>query len=281
MNVGAPLAERGIVTLCDSSYFPGLLQMHGSIQSSFPCAVIAYDAGLSAAQRASASTIPNLHVLDLPDDPLIEELRRATADTAPLAKVGKRIWPLWICPLLIRAAPLHDVYWLDCDLVVLRGLDTLFAMLADGPVFTRENNAPEATANAPELYDLLPIARAFDLAVPAVNGGVSGWRRGRDDAALDAYIYPIARAAHDPAVRAAIAWHDQGALNWAIRSLGLEARVLDDATWNLCIRHTALTAADTAWDDGFVERLRAALPRVRLLHWNGSPVPWLSAAAAT
>jgi hypothetical protein len=75
-------------------------------------------------------------VLDLPADPLIAELVEATRDAAPLAKPGKRIWPLWICPLLIRAAPLKDVFWLDCDAVVLRGLDELFAMLEDGPVFT-------------------------------------------------------------------------------------------------------------------------------------------------
>ncbi len=136
------LLDRGVVTLSDSNYYPGLLQLHASIQTSDPCPVLCYDIGLSAAQRDDANRRHNLQVLDLPADPLIAELVEATRDAAPLAKPGKRIWPLWICPLLIRAAPLRDVFWLDCDAVVLRGLDELFAML-DGRagVHAREQGA--------------------------------------------------------------------------------------------------------------------------------------------
>ena len=269
------MIERGVVTLCDENYFPGLLQLHASIQTSDPCDVLCYDAGLTAAQRDEAGRRPNLRILDLPGDPLIAELVATTSDAAPLMKPGKRIWPLWICPLLIRAAPANDVFWLDCDLVVLRGLDELFAKLHDGPVFTPENKAPELTANAPSLYRYLPIERRFDPNVPAVNGGVSGWRRGRDDAALGAYVRPVAAAARDRSVRDAISWHDQGALIWAIQSLGLEHRVLDSTMWNLCVDHAAVSAETLAWDDGLVERLRAELPDVKILHWNGRKVPWL------
>jgi hypothetical protein len=269
------MAERGVVTLCDSNYFPGLLQLHASIQTSHPCRVVCYDAGLSSAQRDVATRRPNLHVLDLPDDPLIAELISATRDYAPLPEPGKRIWPLWICPLLIRAAPLTDLFWLDCDLVVLRGLDELFRMLEDGPVFTPENKAPELTPNRSSLYRHLPIQRQFDPSVPVVNGGVSGWRRGRDDAALDAYIRPVATAARDRAVRDAISWHDQGALIWAIQSLGLERRVLRTTMWNLCADHIQLSEKMLSWDDGLVQRLRAVLRGVKLLHWNGRAAPWL------
>ncbi len=266
--------DRGVVTLCDSNYYPGLLQLHASIQSSDPCCVIAYDIGLSAAQRDDATRRANLQVLDLPDDPLIGELIAATSDATPLAKPGKRIWPLWICPLLIRAAPLKNVFWLDCDLLVLRGLNELFAMLDDGPVFTPENKAPQLTPNRPALYEHLPIQRDFDPQLPVVNGGVSGWRRGRDDAALEAYIFAVAAAARVRLVREAIAWHDQGALIWAIQSLGLEDRVLSTPMWNLCVDHAAASAETLAWNDGLVERLRAALPEVKILHWNGRKVPW-------
>jgi hypothetical protein len=267
--------ERGVVTLCDGNYYPGLIQLYTSIQTSDPCAVLCYDAGLTASQRDDAARRPNLQILDLPDDPLIAELVEATRDYTPLAKPGKRIWPLWICPLLIRAAPVKNVFWLDCDVVVLRGLGALFAMLDDGPVFTPENKAPEATANSPSLYRHLPIRRHFDPSVPAVNGGVSGWRRGRDDAALNAYVFPVAAAARDRSVRDAISWHDQGALIWAIQSLGLEHRVLDSWMWNLCVDHAGVSANSLMWDDGLVERLRAALPDVNILHWNGRKVPWL------
>ncbi len=202
-------------------------------------------------------------MLDPPADPLITELVEATRDAAPLAKPGKRIWPLWICPLLIRAAPLKNVFWLDCDAVVLRGLDELFAMLEDGPVFTPENKAPHATPNSPALYLHLPIGRQFDPQVPVVNGGVSGWRRGRDDAALDAYVRPVAAAARDRAVREAISLYDQGALIWVIQSLGLEDRVLPTPMWNLCVDNAPVSAEALAWDDDLLERLWAALPRSR------------------
>jgi len=96
----------------------------------------------------------------------------------------------------------------------------------------------------------------------------------RDDAALDAYVLPVATAARDPAVRDAIAWHDQGALIWASQSLGLERRVLTSTMWNLCVDRAGIAAELLAWDDGLVDRLRRALPEVRLLHWNGLPVPW-------
>jgi len=272
--------ERGVVTLCDANYYPGLRMLHASIAAGTPCDVVCYDAGLTQAQRDDAARTAGLHVLDLPDDPLIAELIAATADCAPLAKPGKRIWPLWMCPLLIRAAPVRDVFWLDCDLLVLRGLGELFARLETGPVFTPENKAPALTPNAPLLYELMPIRRRFDPSVPAVNGGVSGWRRGRDDDALAAYVAPVAAAARDRRVRDAIAWHDQGALIWAIQSLGLEDRVLKSPLWNLCVDHAPLAPELLAWDEDIVERLRAALPDVRILHWNGRRAPWLSAAEA-
>ncbi|HLY90983.1 MAG TPA: hypothetical protein VKQ27_18515, partial [Acetobacteraceae bacterium] len=91
--------RRGIVTLCDQNYFEGLMQLHASIQTSWACPVLCYDIGLSPAQRLQAAETQGLTILDLPADPLIGELERATSDCTPLAKPGKRIWPLWICPL--------------------------------------------------------------------------------------------------------------------------------------------------------------------------------------
>jgi hypothetical protein len=235
--------------------------------------VLCYDLGLHSAQRAEAAGRTNLRVLELPADPLIDELIEATRDDAPLAKPGKRLWPLWICPLLIRSAPLDDVVWLDCDVLVLRGLEELFGLLDAGPVFTPETHAPAATPNRPGLYRRLPIEREFDATQPLVNGGVSAWRRGRDDAALDAFVRPVAAAARDRSVRDAIAWHDQGALIWAIQALGLEHRV-SSSLWNTPVGHAGLPPELLAWDDGLLDRLRAALPEVKILHWNGRPMPW-------
>jgi hypothetical protein len=270
-----------VVTLCDANYYPGLRALHASVQSSTPCDLLCYDAGLTAEQLADAARVERLHVLPLPDDRMIGRIVAEMRQSAPLSKLHKRIWPLWICPLLIRAAPARDVIWLDCDILVLRGLDELFAMLEDGPVFTPENKAPELAANDPRLYELLPIARPFDMAAPVVNGGVSAWRHGRDDEAIDAYVRPVAEAVRSTAVRDAIAWHDQGALIWAIQSLGLEHRVLPTPQWNLSVDRAPLDRAMLVWDDGLLARLREALPEVRLLHWNGRPVPWLDEIAAS
>jgi hypothetical protein len=268
------MLARGVVTLADEAYFPGLLALHSSIQTSSAYPVACFDVGLTSNQRRMAREIPNLTILSLPDEPLIAELREATRDCPPLAKPGKRIWPLWICPLLIRAAPFVETFWLDCDILVLRGLDELFAFLEDGPVFTPEKKAPEQTPNAARLYELMPIDHAFDPRRPTVNGGVSGWRRGRDDAALEAYIRPVAAAARNAEIMNAISWHDQGALIWAIQSLGLEHRVLPADLWNLCVDHVRLSGEAMKWDADLCLRLRSALPDARLVHWNGRRAPW-------
>jgi hypothetical protein len=145
-------------------------------------------------------------------------------------------------------------------------LGRLFDFLASGPVFTLENLAPELTANKPALYALLPIERPFDPLLPTVNGGVSGWDLVRDAAALAAYQLPILRACEDAAIREAISWHDQGALIWAIQSLGLQARVLPDRRWNLCVRHSAAALKPLVWGPEVWLPLREVEPEACILH---------------
>lgn len=268
------MRDIAVVTVCDENYFDGLLMLHRSVQESHPCIVACYDLGLNPEQRGEAARRPNLQLLPLPDDPLIDRIKTTMSLMPPLAKVNKRVWPLWICPLLIKHASFRDVVWMDCDLVVLRNLSGLFAAVATGPVFTPENKAPQLTPNRPELYRLLPIGRRFDPLVPLINAGVSGWRRDRDAAAIEAYILPIARAVEDRDVRQAISWHDQGALIWAIQACGLEHRVAETSAWNLCVDHTRLGQQPAAWDDGFLDAVRAAVPQANILHWNGREPPW-------
>lgn len=268
--------DLAIVTLCDEHYFEGLLMLHRSVQESHPCLVACYDLGLTPSQKAAADRRPNLQLLPLPDDPLIERIRATMSLMPPLVKANKRVWPLWICPLLIKHAPFRDVVWMDCDLVVLRNLSELFTLVGTGPVFTPENKAPQFTANRPALYRLLPIHRRFDPLLPVINAGVSGWRRDRDAAAIEAYLLPVARAVDDLEVRAAISWHDQGALIWAIQSCGLEHRVVGTTDWNLCVDHTSLAQRPVAWDDGFLDQVRADVPDANILHWNGREPPWVT-----
>ncbi len=268
-------SDFGIVTLCDTNYFPGLLMLHRSVQESLPCPMACYDAGLSTADRERAAAIHNLEILRLPHDPSIERIQVSMSLVPPLAKANKRIWPLWICPILIRHAPFRRTIWMDCDLIVLRELAELLEAVRKAPVFTPENKAPHLTANRPELYELLPIHRQFNPLLPTVNAGVSGWDLERDAAVLDAYLYPVKMAAEDERVRKAISWHDQGALIWAIQSCGLERCVAPTTNWNRCVDNTSVAEQPIAWDDEFLSNARAQVPDVRILHWNGRQPPWI------
>lgn len=271
----APPSHEGIVTLADANYFPGLETLYLSAQQSRPMRVTCFDIGLTKDQRQRATAhCPLLDIQPIPDTDDIRKIKAAFEHAAPLAKVVKRVWPLWICPFLIAAAPYRRTFWIDADVVILRDLDGLFAMLDAGPVFTIENNAPEFTPNKPALYQHLPIPRAFDQAVPVANGGVSGWDLERDREVLQAYMHPIRQACQRLEVRESISWHDQGALIWAIQRHGLEHRVLRDPSWNLCIRHSPARQRRYAWGPGAIEELRQADPSAHLLHWNGHPVPW-------
>jgi len=267
---------EGIVTLADSNYFDGLKLLNRSLQTDYPVPIVCYDLGLTEAQRRWAgSNMRDVEIREIPDTSDIRAIRQ-NLDGPPLAKREKRQWPLWICPFLIADAPFRRVLWMDCDMVVLRDMRSLFRMLDDGPVFTPENNAPQIGANAAELYRRLPIDRSFDMHMPMVNGGLSGWDLGRDRRALEAYMQPIKAALRDPAVRDAIAWHDQGCLVWAIQLLGLEDRVAPTWRWNMCVRHTRVAGrAFEADDPDVLDWLRSEVPDVAVLHWNGVTVPWL------
>jgi hypothetical protein len=268
------IGDRGIVTLCDANYFPGRLMLYKSVQQSEACPLVCFDAGLTDEQRVCAGKLRDLQIRPLPADPLIAVVRSNMHSAPAPVKANKRVWPLWICPILIKHAPFRDVVWLDCDLVVLRGLAGLFTALEAGPLFTPENKAPQATPNHPDLYRFLPIERSFDPLVPVVNAGVSAWRKDRDAAAIEAYILPVAHAAHDEKVRRAISWQDQGALIWAIQYCGLEHRVAETTTWNLCVDHTPIVNSPAAWDENFLENARAKVPDANIIHWNGRPPPW-------
>lgn len=269
----APL--QGIVTLADHRYFPGLMLLYRSVQEALTAPVVCFDAGLTEEQRALASRrCPQLRILPIPDFSSLDRIKRISAAEAPRQKQDKRAWPIWICPLLIAAAPFRRVFWLDCDVVVLRNLDLLFALLDNGPVFTPENFAPEVTPNKPELYELLPIARSFDPREPRVNSGVSGWDLIRDKDTLDAYGFAVESAFEDARIHDAISWREQGALIWAIQKTGMEHRVQQTTVWNRCVIHTPLRERPVPWNDDFLASARKAVPDANLIHWNGNRVPW-------
>ena len=273
--------DFGIVTLADSRYLPGLEMLCRSVRESFDVPVACFDLGIDPAwiDRAK-SKFPNLSILPLPDTADMVAVRRTFEGAGPLAKPGKRVWPIWACPFLISASPFRRVFWIDSDIVVLRNLRGLSALLHDGPVFTPENFAPQVTPNKALLYKLLPISRPFDPLEPRINAGVSGWDLARevDRDALEAYMSAVRAACIDHRIAESISWWDQGALIWAIQQCGLQHRVMKDWSWNMCVKHTDAVRRRYPWGNETLEILRKDVPNANLLHWNGHAPPWIEPA---
>jgi len=269
----AATSKRGIVTLADGNYFPGLELLYQSVQETYPVPILCFDIGLTPEQRRYLSGHCPMVDVQRPPGDVVDRIR-SRLPGGPVPKEGKRQWPLWICPFLIAASPFRQALWLDCDLIVLRDLHLLFGHIDEGPVFTPENLAPELSPNKPALYELLPIERKFCRERPVINGGVSGWDLERDRGILELYMHPVRMACADPRVRDAISWHDQGALLWAIQKAGLEHRVFDSWEWNLCVRHTRAFERRYVWDRSLFGELRRDVPEAKILHWNGVAFPW-------
>lgn len=269
--------ECGIVTLADAKYAPGVDMLCRSVRESLDLPVACFDLGLGERMAAwLCERHPSLRILPMPDHDDLRSVRSAFESAGPLAKPGKRVWPIWACPFLIQSSPFARTLWIDADIVVLRNLAGLVALLEDGPILTPENFAPKVTPNKPELYRLLPIQRPFDPLEPRLNAGVSGWdhARAEDRGLLEAYCHAVRAACRDRRVADAISWWDQGALIWAVQQCGLEHRMLRTTAWNLCIRRTRAMGAAIGWGESTLELLRELVPEGNLLHWNGTAPPW-------
>ena len=60
------MQRRGVITLADANYFPGLVGLHVSIQTSWPCPIACYDVGLTPEQRKSAGDLSDAMMNLLP-----------------------------------------------------------------------------------------------------------------------------------------------------------------------------------------------------------------------
>ena len=171
--------------------------------------------------------------------------------------------------------------WIDADAIVLCGLQGLFRRIARSPFITRENLAPEQTANPSELLHQLPFASGEPASDILLNAGVSGWCLERDRALLEGYTHPIRCIFQGRTLaRDAERWHDQGCLIWALQNAGYDSRVLRSKRWNLCVKHSSLMGLRidaTSSDDEirlWLKQARNLEQRAKIVHWNGHPVPW-------
>jgi hypothetical protein len=287
--VGAGLRQRGIITLADDAYFPGVRALVLSVAGF--CPVTIYDLGLGEAARTWVAERPDVEILQLPATPLVSAARSACGDSPAGKKALKKEWPLWIPPELIGAAPYREVFFIDGDAVILRDMPQLFETLQEGPFVTEESFAPLVANNPEVLHAQLPFSLVSSIAsasgdgpVPPlhVNSGVSGWIPSRDQALIAAYALPGRRIFLEGTLpKSSIRWHAQGALTWALQAFGYRQQDLQPRRWNRCARHTG--AIDQCFSpqasdqeiELFLERCRQRVPDAAVLHWNGCPLPWL------
>lgn len=272
-----PLLKRGIITLADENYFFCLRLLVLSINNQVPIAV--YDLGLSSESKKWLKTQPAVQILKIPDSPLVQEIKASCRENH-MAKKTKREWPLWICPELILNSPFDQVFWIDADAIILRGIEEMFERLEEKPFITMENLAPDLTDNPNELYTHLPVNSKNLTPLPIrANAGVSGWQLSRDLHLLEAYNFPIRQAFCAKRIpRELIRWHDQGALIWALQFNGYDEHLLQEVKWNLCVKHSPLkdqkinsNATDTELRD-WIDQARILEQSANIVHWNGHTV---------
>jgi len=260
--------DEGVITLADSSFFPGFVLLYESIQRSYPVPVTCFDGGLTENQRQWVDEhLVNCTVTPIPD---IDDIHIVVENLGGISPNGTDESMLWVCPFLISNSPYQRTLWLDADLIVVDRLGGLFELIDDGPVFTLENNDPSCTANNASLYSEMPLGKNNEDATraPLVNAGVSGWDLVRDGDVIKNYIAPILEACRNEKVRQAISWHDQGCLIWAVQNSGLHERVLHDTKWNLCARHS-VKEMNYSLEENLCDQVREAYPDANIVHWNG------------
>lgn len=275
---------RGIITLADDGYFPGVRALVLSVAGFCPVSV--YDLGLGEAARNWVAARPDVEILPLPATPLVSAARGECGNAPAGKKALKKEWPLWIPPELIAVAPYREVFFIDGDVVILREIAQLFETLQQGPFLTEESFAPQVSNNPDCLYTQLPLSTVGPGADPVeplhVNSGVSGWIPVRDQALLAAYGLPGRRIFLEGTLpKTSIRWHAQGALTWALQAFGYRQQDLQSRRWNRCARHTCamdLRFHPQATDseiETFLQHCRQRVPEAAVLHWNGCPLPWL------
>lgn len=265
------IKKSGVVTAASRFFFPGLQLLARSIGDIDESARVAcFDLGFTNEQLQYAKqALHNVDIINVPSNPEFEFIRAHL--TAP-TKRGRDEWRIWACPFFIEKSPFQQTVWMDCDTIVLRNIQVLFAMLEDGPVFTASDPLDIGmTGNMPKLYELMPVDNVLSDE-PHINAGVIGIDLTRDIDLLNSYKMLVLRAAEDPNLKSMISWYDQGALIWAILKCSLCHRIAD-TSWNRSVASLGAEAVSRLEkfqvSDDLFESIRLAFPGINILHWYG------------
>lgn len=243
-------AGIGVITACDSFFFPGFQLLFHSLHG---IPITLFDLGLSAAQRdwCRERAIPVQQI------PLV----------MPATVNG---WQSWNKPFYLEQTPYERTLWLDSDCVVRGSLLPLFDQLLSKPIILHHWSYHYPTLNDNRLYERLPTKSRF-AGRRLVNAGVMGIAKNRDLSAswFREWRGLVAQAAQDADLRNWIVCWDEGALIWALEATAsIEDVVSDHQTWNRFASHAG-------WKEngGLAALLRAKTDDV-VWHLSGQPKVW-------
>jgi hypothetical protein len=204
----------GVVTACDDCYFPGVQFLAASLRGR--CPLLVFDLGLSLAQ-VEWLFCRGVAVCSVGDEDLV----------CPRSVV---MWQTWNKPAYVAASPFSRTLWIDADCVVVSDLGPLFAAVASGPlVFQHVDPHIYQAANAAALYNRFPLQ---GRRLPGgVQAAVVGFAENDGSGLLTAWGRACAQF-WEPGLAQLVRCWDQGALLWALESLGLGEVARPSVGWN-------------------------------------------------
>jgi hypothetical protein len=207
-------AGCGVVTAADDCYFPGLQFLAVSLADRCPLCV--YDLGLAGSQLdwLRCRGVPVVAVCD--DDLVVPR--------------GEPMWQTWNKPVFLGASPFDCSLWIDADCLVVGDLGPLFEAVRFAPlVFRHVDPRVYQPVNSEGLYNRFPV-RGSRLAC-GVQAAVVGVSQG-DPGGLVSEWGRACAMFWEPGLSQLVRCWDQGALLWAVETLGLAELARESGGWN-------------------------------------------------
>lgn len=258
-------APVGVVTKSDSAFFPGVIALLRSLQSTNPdIPIVVFDAGMTEPQAA------RLEAMGAAVLPLRNRFV-PRAETVLGTHYNASIFAL----MEFSCIPFETIVHLDADIVVLGSLAPLatlpggcdFAGVYDFPALSLADNIGDKSQQV-LACDLLAISRE-QMFAPAFNAGIFAISKVAYER-----ILPVMTRIYDTPLL--LPRRDQTLLNAAIAMAGL--RVAEPLPVHYNFRHRFRRAEHVRWDvverhgDMLVPRFEGEL--VKIVHFIGPDKPW-------
>ena len=203
-----------------------------------------------------------------------------------LKQMGPR-WRQWCKPEYMLQSPFDNTLWIDADAVVVRDFDEIFEKINQGLFFTRDHFAPITCLNDKELYEQHPVPESEEHDQIAINSGVFGYSKERDNYILEAWHKNVEIVKNNPGLKNYIRLYDQGVLIWTLRQLELIENVNSDYRFNCPAKRNVYEyhmpshnpdGADYKWygeEEGMggdlIDNIKYDNPNAVIVHFAGIP----------